>query len=1543
MLNPNDISGLPAIRERPGSRGQPASRPQSRNESSSRPDSRSAAVYTPSASEGRSRLQTVSTPKVVAGSGSPKQIDAGKDSGESEDRKKPPRMATRRVAAIGKTSMGGLWRKAASKALGHTEQQARDAFGRASESKKKIMNILGDYKKLIDVSNNGFLSDFLIRSLHHALDGNQARRIILAKPSPSEQNCQIMEEAMEVVRTERLLNQLRRIITDNYKAQGAPGWRITGKEFKERAAEIIKFKRMQLCLKADVDNWVLRLKLQRAEVGHSVEDQKGRGSRLKEFWTTYHTSYRFQDTPADLVNSEPLGVISMPAAGGQRGCAGSRHENLYSTSDTDAGTWGQERKPLKSSAELSSMPMASTVVSSSDIGTPLTLPKTPSASSTLLPKAPNKNARPSSSWYAHGTSRVSTAVAQVPEDGWKLRNSRSRAGVTRGSTRGGTSEQGGLFPSLAATTSKGLEPFQDWGFAKTQPTNSIINPERRLALKPKKMFSSTPSLPSMLSSLKAAPFERRLCQTPHQKGGGGPELRNASSATQRYVRACSNSCVLPNLIPFCTGHSNKLNAAGQGFCDTEFQALTSMILTLNDLQEVDLDENTLLTDQSLVPFLQQLAENRARRNLQKLSLKKSLQKASPSGVHEVILQVVNLVETSLPRLQHLDLSSVPMQTKSHLPLCKAVRDHPSIKSLGLADVRLGYNHPNINECLSFICQSPALEQLALGWNPFDKNCFVRLGECLRVNTSINKLSLANSSCQDSKACSSVEYFLELLAYGSGITQLDISLNRLTYQGALVLEASLEHNLRVKTLNISQNPLAVLGFRSVLRLLSRETSGLLFFECEGCCVVDTNDAESSTAQVFSETNPGGLFHLDLQRPYDRALLRMLYRTCDRFNLTPHDAFTKLSSNISYEHPVREAGGVRSIPTEGILEITFSVEVAMEKVMQGVPDADFTGVLRTHFQMTRVRPGKAKQAPLFAQWKQIQGQSLEQLTMLEALSKDFYFNYPQYAQICQNRAAVSAIAWRLLPCVEGGGPTRFLSLLHMPSIGEYMRLAIGATNLLMLNIENPTGHYKLNLSNCCDYAVAEQLMLLDRWEVQVAIRQNLENTSQTVLRANIRNARFQERNLHCAIMDFTLPESGSFEFDYTSTKKPPADARALDHSAFDSMLVSLQNAECSPWQRINAITPTSHYWYLTSLQMRGLMGIFKDSAVRAEIFVRLALRLIDVHNEKIFRARFEDAEEFGRLLNRLGHAAFFPFIQPEQTKFHFNYGIYDQRLAANMLVGLAREENIGNIVDFAYIRAGGIVDPLPMGIPRSWDSFDKMPTDGTFTCTYVCAPEDRKYAKRKALSKKYGYYTAPEQQSDVMWWSSIATCPEDVIEFVEFINSNFKNIWRPFRIIDGPDGNGEISFKEFQEGIKKLKCKKFAGPDEDERIRNVFRFLDPSGEGKVSKGEWSILQQLYEEIRLSIKEFVEFCARTFGGLDEAWEELDDDGSGEIDEEEWSQSLQRAGFFGLAGPIFSFLDKDDEGTVSLDEFELLEEFQDENFQHPGGFVIPDFEDLA
>lgn len=237
---------------------------------------------------------------------------------------------------------------------------------------------------------------------------------------------------------------------------------------------------------------------------------------------------------------------------------------------------------------------------------------------------------------------------------------------------------------------------------------------------------------------------------------------------------------------------------------------------------------------------------------------------------------------------------------------------------------------------------------------------------------------------------------------------------------------------------------------------------------------------------------------------------------------------------------------------------------------------------------------------------------------------------------------------------------------------------------------------------------------------------------------------------------------------------------------------------------------------------------------------------------------------------------------------------------------------------------------MGIPRSWDFMDKMPKGGILEVAYKCAPEERNFKHRKACLETFGSSKMTQKEEDVMWWSAIQEAPEDVLEYLEFLTSRYKDIYAAFTFIDGEDGNGNISWSEFEEGYRAMGCKKFAGPDERLKLKNVFRYLDPSGEGQVSKDEWGVLELLWKEIRLSISEFVQFCNRAFGNdLELWWSSLDEDGSGEIDEEEWVTALQDAGFFGPARPIFAYLDKDDEGTVSFDEFEALYEFTQQKKQ--------------
>lgn len=534
-------------------------------------------------------------------------------------------------------------------------------------------------------------------------------------------------------------------------------------------------------------------------------------------------------------------------------------------------------------------------------------------------------------------------------------------------------------------------------------------------------------------------------------------------------------------------------------------------------------------------------------------------------------------------------------------------------------------------------------------------------------------------------------------------------------------------------------------------------------------------------------------------------------------------------------------------------------------------------------------------------------------------------------------VPDILGRLLPCVVGGTPSRYLCRQISPSLQDYIRMLHQGHAFFVLNVENPTGRYRLDLSNAADYAVAERLAILDQWEIVAKVQLGRADTSQKGNNSQVRNVRFGLRELAAEVMsEWIMPEKGILELDYASAKRPPPEARTLDDVPWNTLLAAMSKSGSTSSDtpervgqlviesRLQALRQVSHLMYVTSMQVRQLLGSFSSEVVRAECFVTLFNRIADMHNEKLFRVRFESQDELARLRDRLGHASYFPYVQPEQTRFSFDFSQYDQQMAANALVQIAAREKMGNLRHYSYVHLDGTVDPLVAGVPRAWENRAKMPKEGTFHVGYECAPEDRKFQLRKELLETCGCWTLSVQEDEVMWWSALKEVPLAVREYLEFLIPRYKSLDEVFRIIDGPGGNGVISFREFEEGIKKMKCRLFKGPNEAQKIADVFRYLDPSGEGQVSKGEWTVLERIWKEVDLSIFEFVQFCDRTWRPRDdtmsEAWSALDEDGSGSITKKEWSSVLQEAGFFGPAMPIFHFIDTDNEGTITADEFEAL-----------------------
>mmetsp|Transcript_69167 Transcript_69167/g.174686 ORF Transcript_69167/g.174686 Transcript_69167/m.174686 type:complete len:1404 (-) Transcript_69167:67-4278(-) len=1071
--------------------------------------------------------------------------------------------------------------------------------------------------------------------------------------------------------------------------------------------------------------------------------------------------------------------------------------------------------------------------------------------------------------------------------------------------------------------------------------------------------SSTPNLngsqerqplsnPGSPSSVRSAASGR----SPKIRGGGkSKELLPPIQNRHRYLQECDKQGKIPTPMHVVTGHSKVLSAAGRNFVDQELNALAVMLKDMACVEEINLSENALLTDAGLSRFLQLVNQDAILDSLQKLDLSRCIK-----GGMSTLTSVIGLVKGG-EQLQVLNLSQVPINSRNQLLLSQAIKGHPQMQSLNLAEVGM-LPGESTQQCIKNILASSTLQTLDLSWNCFDGEVFKVLGEHVVYSNVLQKLRVVRCAasmdiCSASDFIPPLSLFLEQLSHDRSLTYLDISMNSCDFRTALILEDALDTHKKLKELVLTNNPLGVLGIRSILRLLCRDHTALVDISVEGCQVGVPIESASLNAPIFSYTNPGGKYLLQLWRPYHRALLRMLYKTMEKFELQPAEAFEKITFrdkfiDLKYEHPSKNSKGLWEVPEQGDLSLVFCVERAIFKRflsgrdrLNGSDNAEF---LRRYYREVRFQPGFKKVIPLMSEYKELAGDRIGLQVFVSALSKDFNLTLAHLDHMGESiPEMVNEVICKLQPCAPEDMASKFLASKFFAKLeallGTYRRLQ----QFLDFNGSNPTGHYKLELSNNAHYAVAERLLLLDRWEAAVDHMCERKDVSQRGNGSHLRNPLYQGHGLgeqYSSVAEWKLPEDGIFEVDFVSNQRPPKGSEVLSDELWEMILVVVNNSSCTNEDRIAALRAISHQFWITSSHMRAMIGYFKSEEDRANVFIIFYLRIVDLHNSKMFRVRFESAEEIKRLQERLGYASWFPFFQPENARFELDLSVNDQRLCAAMFIQLAIKEKFPhNLHDYGYRRADGTEDPMPLGVPKSWGNEAVIPKEGKFRARYMCAPEYRNFAHRKDIAATYGFLSGLEelQEEDVQWWTGLQEVPEDVLNLLEFFISRYDDVEQPFRDIDGVDGNGVITLKELVEGLEELGCKKFDTPKggtetrtKAQRIDAIFRYLDPGAEGSVSRDEWNILGQLWKEFDQTIKEFVYFLMLTFGDdLLDAWQALDADDSGEMDEQEFLEAVEKIGYFGPAILVFALLDSSDDGNISFDEFEVLEKYKPQKYQ--------------
>ncbi|CAJ1418034.1 unnamed protein product, partial [Effrenium voratum] len=244
------------------------------------------------------------------------------------------------------------------------------------------------------------------------------------------------------------------------------------------------------------------------------------------------------------------------------------------------------------------------------------------------------------------------------------------------------------------------------------------------------------------------------------------------------------------------------------------------------------------------------------------------------------------------------------------------------------------------------------------------------------------------------------------------------------------------------------------------------------------------------------------------------------------------------------------------------------------------------------------------------------------------------------------------------------------------------------------------------------------------------------------------------------------------------------------------------------------------------------------------------------------------------------------------------------------------------------------------------------------TYNCAVDRQNLkARRRLASNVGGWIYLPDTPFD--FWSCLEDVPPDVLKVVMFMIRTWKSTDAAFSALNVQPDN-MLNHKEFVEGLTKVGCCKtrrprqkgnlltmsagargMLSPKEDEEdsaqveaISSVFRYLDTSHDGDISRKEFETLERVWRELQQSMYELKRDLDVFYGSLQKAFEAIDVDESGAISFQEFRKCVEATHFDGPINEIFMFLDLNSDNEIDGEEFFVLE-------THSHAPPLPDFTD--
>lgn len=523
-----------------------------------------------------------------------------------------------------------------------------------------------------------------------------------------------------------------------------------------------------------------------------------------------------------------------------------------------------------------------------------------------------------------------------------------------------------------------------------------------------------------------------------------------------------------------------------------------------------------------------------------------------------------------------------------------------------------------------------------------------------------------------------------------------------------------------------------------------------------------DPSLSYNPVDAEEEYSGSRSLILDRPYHRAIFRLLLRRAEKLGSIPSAAVRDFRIDGQCREPSfdRDAMGRWLVPTQGVANFFFLVRAPTDESW-GASQA-----VREWHRKRRVPVSFIRFLALVRLWMQ-QELAEDKTRFLRALTRDLCFKMAQVKYFVQETAAASPalvpdILVQLSATMESADRAMVLSCLRlarlvrgelpMPGVAVWSgRVLREMDSLLCLNVDNPTNHYCFNLHLPPDYAAADRLFVAIRWEAGIAKERQLLDTSELGDYLGIRNFTTDGNAIRFCIS--FLPGDGHIgvghiAFDYVTPLARPqrkkGEIEPLDYFRFEKLLGLVQGEGGSPCEaaRLQTLCLVAHRLYLTAWHLREILEPLAPGQRARDLYVVLFPRCVDFGAPLNDRAQgvlacpklFPSRRDYEELRSRLGMCNVLDAASIHDLsyrEFAFDLSRRDERICLTLLLRCSKVEKGQTFQDCNWTGLSAQCETGYWTIPGKW--YQAIPEIGILTLTYVCQERSVSLKVRHELAR------------------------------------------------------------------------------------------------------------------------------------------------------------------------------------------------------------------